>query len=56
VLSGGEDVDPARYGEDPSPALGAVQPLRDEMEFRALERAAVARDMPIFGICRGCRC
>jgi putative glutamine amidotransferase len=52
VLSGGEDVDPSRYGEDPSPALGEVQPLRDEMEFVALE-GAVARDMPVFGICRG---
>src|SRR5690606_7476132 len=33
VLTGGEDVDPARYGEAPSPALGEVTPERDEMEF-----------------------
>jgi putative glutamine amidotransferase len=52
VLSGGEDVHPSRYGEDPSPALGDVEPLRDEMEFAAVA-AAVAREMPIFGICRG---
>jgi putative glutamine amidotransferase len=52
VLSGGEDVDPARYGESPSPALGAVEPLRDAMEFRALE-VAERRGMPILGICRG---
>jgi putative glutamine amidotransferase len=52
VLTGGEDVDPSRYGEPPSPALGAVEPARDEMEFTALQ-AAVDREMPIFGICRG---
>jgi putative glutamine amidotransferase len=52
VLSGGEDVHPSRYGEEPSPALGHVEPLRDEMEFAAVS-AAVARGMPVFGICRG---
>lgn len=52
VLTGGEDVDPKRYGEDPSPALGAVTPARDEAEFRALD-CALERRMPIFGICRG---
>jgi putative glutamine amidotransferase len=52
ILSGGEDVDPARYDEDPSPALGAVEPARDEMEFHALGYAA-GTGMPIFGICRG---
>lgn len=52
VLSGGEDVHPGRYGEEPSPALGQVEPLRDEMEFRALQ-CALDRGMPVFGICRG---
>ena len=52
VLTGGEDVDPRRYGEPPSPALGAVEPARDEMEFAALQ-AAIEREMPVFGICRG---
>ncbi|CAN5762314.1 gamma-glutamyl-gamma-aminobutyrate hydrolase family protein [soil metagenome] len=52
VLSGGEDVHPSRYGEQPSPALGQVEPLRDEMEFHAVE-CATAREIPIFGICRG---
>jgi putative glutamine amidotransferase len=52
VLSGGEDVDPSRYGEEPSPALGQVEPLRDAMEFRALE-CALERGLPVFGICRG---
>jgi putative glutamine amidotransferase len=52
VLSGGEDIDPARYGEDPSPALGTVTPARDGMEFRALH-CAIERQLPVLGICRG---
>ncbi len=52
VLTGGEDVDPARYGEDPSPALGTIMPERDEMEFTALA-CALGNDMPVFAICRG---
>ena len=52
VLSGGEDVDPSRYGESPSPALGAVSRRRDEVEFCAME-VALERQIPILGICRG---
>ena len=54
VLSGGEDVDPRRYGEEPIPELGSVTPSRDEMEFTALG-LAVEREIPILGICRGCQ-
>lgn len=52
VLTGGEDVEPARYGEQPSPALGTVVRSRDEMEWRVLD-AALGRELPVFGICRG---
>lgn len=52
VLSGGEDIDPARYGEEPVPELEAVSRPRDAMEFRALE-AALERELPVLGICRG---
>ncbi|MGH7483271.1 MAG: gamma-glutamyl-gamma-aminobutyrate hydrolase family protein [Longimicrobiales bacterium] len=52
VLSGGEDVDPARYGEDPLPELGRVNPQRDAMEFEALE-VALEMELPVLGICRG---
>src|SRR5690606_10092991 len=51
-LSGGEDVDPARYGEAPSPALGSVNRRRDQVEFTALEYA-LQQQMPVLGICRG---
>lgn len=52
VLAGGDDIDPARYGEDPIPELGPVNPPRDVAECRALG-AAVERGIPILGICRG---
>jgi len=52
VLSGGEDVDPARYGQAPHPELGSVSPLRDEIEIAALE-VALERGIPILAICRG---
>jgi putative glutamine amidotransferase len=52
LLTGGGDVDPARYGEAPHLKLDDVDPARDEFEI-ALIAAARARDLPIFAICRG---
>lgn len=52
LLTGGEDVDPAYYGEEPSRALGAVDRERDEFEL-ALFHAARAARLPVLGICRG---
>lgn len=52
VLSGGEDIDPARYGEEPVPELGPVNQPRDAMEWRAVD-AALERELPVLGICRG---
>lgn len=52
LLAGGNDVSPDRYGHEPINELGEVNPLRDEFEGR-LVRMAVAREMPVFGICRG---
>lgn len=54
VLTGGEDVDPARYGQPPHPELGTVNPPRDEMEVTALEEA-LRRRIPVLAICRGCQ-
>ena len=52
LLSGGEDVDPSRYGESPHPDLGPVNCARDETELALLARA---REMgiPTLAICRG---
>lgn len=52
ILSGGEDVDPIYYGEEPSFKLGEVDVLRDEFDFMLLKKAA-AKNMKILGICRG---
>jgi putative glutamine amidotransferase len=52
VLTGGHDVDPQWYDAHPSPALGPVDPHRDEFEL-ALFHAARRRGTPVLGICRG---
>lgn len=52
VLTGGEDVDPSRYGEDPHPELGPVNCSRDETELALLARAREL-DLPTLAICRG---
>lgn len=52
VLSGGVDIDPASYGEEPIEGLGTVLPERDAMEMRCLERA-LERRMPVLALCRG---
>jgi putative glutamine amidotransferase len=52
LLTGGGDVDPARYGATPHEKLEEVDPGRDEFEI-ALIAAARSHDLPIFAICRG---
>jgi len=52
VLSGGGDLDPARYGAEPHPEAGAPSPVRDSAEL-ALCRQALASGLPVLGICRG---
>jgi putative glutamine amidotransferase len=52
VLSGGDDVAPARYGEPPHATVVEVDATRDEFEL-GLVRAARERDLPILAICRG---
>jgi putative glutamine amidotransferase len=52
LLTGGEDVEPARYGESPHATVVESSPARDEFEV-GLIAAARARGLPILGICRG---
>jgi putative glutamine amidotransferase len=52
LLSGGEDVDPALYGEQPHATVVGVDSERDHFEI-ALIKAARGRNLPIFAICRG---
>ena len=52
LFSGGKDIDPSHYGEEPIKGIGSFDPERDEWEL-ALFKAAAAKGLPIFGICRG---
>lgn len=52
ILSGGADVDPARYGADAAPETTVADPARDAFELAVLE-AAEARGMPVLAVCRG---
>jgi len=51
IFAGGSDVDPALYGEAPHPTT-TVKPERDKAEM-LLVKAALDRDLPTLGICRG---
>jgi putative glutamine amidotransferase len=52
-LSGGPDLDPEAYGaRERHPELGETEPSLDAFEL-ALARAALARGVPILGVCRG---
>jgi len=51
LLSGGADIDPARYGEATSGSRSA-EPGRDALEDEAFH-AALEAGVPILGVCRG---
>jgi putative glutamine amidotransferase len=52
LLSGGTDVDPARYGAPPDPAAYVPDPVRDRVELGFVD-LAVSENLPVLGICRG---
>lgn len=52
LLTGGEDVAPEYFGEEPHPKLGAVSKARDATEM-ALISAARRLRLPVMAICRG---
>ena len=52
VLSGGQDVSPLFYGEEPSPKLKKTLPIRDKFEIE-LVKETLKQQKPIFAICRG---
>lgn len=51
-LPGGEDLDPAQYGEAQHELLGAIDPERDRTEL-LLARWALEDAKPLLAICRG---
>lgn len=52
ILSGGRDISPYNYGEEPLNEIMAIDPDRDAFEF-ALLKEALAKNKPILAICRG---
>jgi putative glutamine amidotransferase len=52
VLTGGGDIDPARFSDSRHPSVEDVSPARDELEI-GFTRRALDDDVPLFAICRG---
>jgi len=52
VLTGGGDVGPSNFGEEPVRGTGKVYPERDQFEISLVGRS-LERDIPVLGICRG---
>lgn len=52
VLTGGTDLDPARYGAERSPDTWDTNPERDAVDIE-LCGAAIDRNLPTLAICRG---
>lgn len=50
--SGGYDIDPSYYKEEPHPKLGTITPRRDEFEYSLFQKV-LKLNKPILGICRG---
>ena len=52
LLTGGADVGPSAYGQDPGSHATVLRPDRDAAELGAL-RAALGRRLPVLAVCRG---
>ncbi|MGH3113814.1 MAG: gamma-glutamyl-gamma-aminobutyrate hydrolase family protein, partial [Gaiellaceae bacterium] len=52
LLGGGRDIDPLRYGQEPTEHLAPTEPHRDAFELELTERS-LDRGLPILGMCRG---
>jgi putative glutamine amidotransferase len=52
IFSGGADLDPALYGQEPHPETFGIHEARDRAEL-ALLSGALDRDLPVLAICRG---
>jgi len=54
LLTGGGDIDPALYDQEPHPKTAGIDPARDDMELEAVGYAR-AQGIPTMGVCRGCQ-
>lgn len=53
ILTGGEDISPAYYGEKVTKARAPSNPSRRDMIEAAIAQRAIELEIPILGICRG---
>lgn len=53
VITGGADISPDEYDQQPIPQLGAIEPLRDRLDQVAVRYMLEHPDLPVIGICRG---
>ncbi len=52
LLTGGEDVAPLFYGQDPHPLLSTINPERDRFEIAAIHEV-IKQEKALLGVCRG---
>ena len=53
IITGGVDMDPARFGQAPRRELGSVSPERDALDEIAVRFVLARPELPVLGICRG---
>lgn len=51
-LTGGNDIDPTLFGEEPHPKLGEINPIRDYYEL-GLVKQILEMDKPVLAVCKG---
>ncbi|WP_144513799.1 gamma-glutamyl-gamma-aminobutyrate hydrolase family protein [Bacillus sp. FJAT-22090] len=52
LLTGGGDIDPTLFGEEPHTHLGRIVPERDIFEIELVKKM-LEKNKPVLGICRG---
>ncbi len=52
LITGGEDIDPAEFGQERHPKLGRISPERDRLDKQMVE-LCMRSGKPVLGICRG---
>jgi putative glutamine amidotransferase len=54
LVTGGGDIDPTLFGEEPHQKLGGITPERDTFEINIIKKM-LELNKPILAICRGCQ-
>ena len=52
IMTGGVDIHPFKFNEEPNPKIGEISKERDDFDFLIMKHA-FEKNKPIFGICRG---